>query len=174
MDLEEIKRKQDEEFDFTGMLKQTSASKKQKQKSDKGKLIFFSVFSFFLIFNVSVECANKLLYMVLLGENKLRINRGRNFISFPGTMDLLSEDFDVDETEKDDLTLLNEILNAPATGGDDFSREWHAVFGSTPLSASTNLTPVESDNTSSEFMPSCLLDMTSGMGSMSLGQPGDF
>lgn len=86
-----------------------------------------------------------------------------------GGVDLLTDDFEVDDTEKDDLKLLNEILNAPTSGGDDFSREWQAVFGSTPLSASTNLTPVESDNArAAEFMPSCLLDMTSGMSSTGL------
>lgn len=85
-----------------------------------------------------------------------------------GAVDLLTDDFEVDDSEKDDLKILNEILNAPTSGGDDFSREWQAVFGSTPLSPSTNLTPVESDNArAAEFMPSCLLDMTSGIGTPS-------
>ncbi|XP_053385852.1 islet cell autoantigen 1-like [Mercenaria mercenaria] len=39
--------------------------------------------------------------------------------------DLLSDDLIVDDSEKDDMTILNEILNAPsAAGEDDFSREW--------------------------------------------------
>lgn len=76
--------------------------------------------------------------------------------------DLLSEDLVVDETDKDDMTILNEILNAPsAAGEDDFSREWQAVFGHTPLGTGTTLTPGEPDQskTSSGFMPSDLLDL---------------
>lgn len=118
-DLDEIRRKQDEEFDFSGAL-QRVASDSQKKTTIKG------------------------------------------------AVDLLTDDFEVDDSEKDDLKILNEILNAPTSGGDDFSREWQAVFGSTPLSPSTNLTPVESDNArAAEFMPSCLLDMTSGIGTSS-------
>lgn len=83
---------------------------------------------------------------------------------------MLSENYEGEETEKDDLTLLNEILNAPSTGGDDFSREWQAVFGSTPMSTNMNLTPVESDRSGAEFMPSNLLDMK--MGQLSLDATG--
>ena len=84
--------------------------------------------------------------------------------------DLLTDNPEEDEPEKDDLTLLNEILNAPPTG-DDFSREWQAVFGSTPLSTNTNLTPVEPDqNNTAEFMPSNLLDMTRQINAMALNQ----
>ena len=67
------------------------------------------------------------------------------------------------------MTLLNEILNAPSTGEDDFSKEWQAVFGATPMSASTNLTPVESDQ-EQQFMPSNLLDMSAMMSGMQLSQ----
>ncbi|XP_069108654.1 islet cell autoantigen 1-like isoform X3 [Argopecten irradians] len=74
--------------------------------------------------------------------------------------DLLCDDIDQDESEKDDMTILNEILNAPSTGGDDFTREWQAVFGNVPLSSGTTNTPVESDQAeSAEFMPSNLLDL---------------
>lgn len=44
VDLEEIKRKQDEEFDFTGMMKQSAAaSKKDKPSSNKGVLLNLSL-----------------------------------------------------------------------------------------------------------------------------------
>lgn len=88
--------------------------------------------------------------------------------------DLLSEDLNLepDDTEKDDMTILNEILNAPSTGEDDFSKEWQAVFGNTPLTAGTKYTPVESDQSSqsAEFMPSNLLDLNREMAGMSLKQ----
>ena len=83
---------------------------------------------------------------------------------------MLSDDVE-DETEKDDLTLLNEILNAAPSGEDDFSMEWQAVFGNTPLSASTNLTPVEADQiNTADFMPSNLLDMARQVNTLSLNQ----
>ncbi|XP_064647200.1 islet cell autoantigen 1-like isoform X8 [Lineus longissimus] len=86
--------------------------------------------------------------------------------------DLLSDDLEPDDADKDDMTLLNEILNAPSTGGDDFTKEWQAVFGDTPLSTTGNYTPVESDQPPelNEYMPSALLDMTAGVGQMNLGQ----
>ncbi|XP_060064333.1 islet cell autoantigen 1-like [Ylistrum balloti] len=76
--------------------------------------------------------------------------------------DLLCDDIEQDEAEKDDMTILNEILNAPSTGGDDFTREWQAVFGNVPLSSGTTYTPVESDQPAqpAEFMPSNLLDLS--------------
>ncbi len=86
--------------------------------------------------------------------------------------DLLTEDLQVDDTEKDDLTLLNEILNAPpTTGEDDFSREWQAVFGGAPVSVGANYTPVEPEQPdTAEFMPSNLLDMSRQMAAMNIGQ----
>ncbi|OWF35849.1 islet cell autoantigen 1-like isoform X2 [Mizuhopecten yessoensis] len=76
--------------------------------------------------------------------------------------DLLCDDIEQEDTEKDDMTILNEILNAPSTGGDDFTREWQAVFGNVPLSSGTTYTPVESDQPAqpAEFMPSNLLDLS--------------
>ncbi|XP_019927048.3 islet cell autoantigen 1 isoform X3 [Magallana gigas] len=84
--------------------------------------------------------------------------------------DLLADDLPLgqDDTDKDDLTILNEILNAPSTGGDDFSKEWQAVFGTMPLSAGTTYTPGETDQ--AEFMPSNLLDLNKQMSVMSLSQ----
>lgn len=84
--------------------------------------------------------------------------------------DLLADDLPMgqDDTDKDDLTILNEILNAPSTGGDDFSKEWQAVFGTMPLSAGTTYTPGETDQ--ADFMPSNLLDLNKQMSVMSLSQ----
>jgi len=77
---------------------------------------------------------------------------------------LLSADFDMD---KDDITLLNDILNTPAaTSGSEFSSEWNTAFGATaarPLMTAGTLTPSDADvNTADFFMPSSLLDMTAG------------
>jgi len=81
-----------------------------------------------------------------------------------GAVDLLSADFDVD---RDDATLLNEILNTPATtSSSEFSSEWHAAFGAgVPLlTAASTLTPSDADSKMADFfMPSSLLDMTAGM-----------
>ncbi|XP_048775684.2 islet cell autoantigen 1-like isoform X3 [Ostrea edulis] len=84
--------------------------------------------------------------------------------------DLLADDLPLgqDDTDRDDLTILNEILNAPSTGGDDFSKEWQAVFGTMPLSAGATYTPGETDQ--AEFMPSNLLDLNKQMSGMSLSQ----
>ncbi|XP_077997152.1 islet cell autoantigen 1-like isoform X4 [Glandiceps talaboti] len=85
--------------------------------------------------------------------------------------DLLTQDTSVPDEDKDDLTLLNEILNTPSTGEDDFSKEWHAVFGGGSINPSMNLTPVESDN-SAEYMPSNLLDLNKRMMAMNMAQAG--
>ncbi|XP_050418420.1 islet cell autoantigen 1 isoform X1 [Patella vulgata] len=83
-----------------------------------------------------------------------------------GPKDLLVDDIEEDNTDKDDMTLLNEIMNAPSTGGDEFTQEWQAVFGVNQLSTSTgSVLTAESDQpkTPAEFMPSSLLDMSSLM-----------
>ncbi|KAL3854409.1 hypothetical protein ACJMK2_013679 [Sinanodonta woodiana] len=89
-----------------------------------------------------------------------------------GARDLLTEDLMLDDSEKDDMTILNEILNAPSTGEDDFSREWQAVFGHTPLTGAT-YTPGEPDQLTnqSEFMPSNLLDISRREASQGPGLP---
>ena len=86
--------------------------------------------------------------------------------------DLLADDLPLgqDDTDKDDLTILNEILNAPSTGGDDFSKEWQAVFGTMPLSTGATYTQGETDQ--AEFMPSNLLDLNKQMSGMSLSPSG--
>ncbi|XP_074661467.1 islet cell autoantigen 1-like isoform X2 [Tubulanus polymorphus] len=82
--------------------------------------------------------------------------------------DLLLDDLTADnneDIEADDLALLNEILNAPSTGGDDFTRDWQAMFGGgAPASTLPNTT--QENNDVDDFMPSFLLDMDS----MNLGQ----
>ena len=84
----------------------------------------------------------------------------------------MSEEIEIDDSDKDDMTILNEILNAPsASGEDDFSREWQAVFGHTPLAAGgVALTPGETDQSqkSAEFMPSNLLDIDLQLASMNI------
>ena len=94
---------------------------------------------------------------------------------FSAQKDLLSDDIEADDSEKDDMTILNEILNAPSTAGeDDFSREWQAVFGHTPLAAGTTLTPGEPDQSQNpaEFMPSNLLEMSQQMENINLNSSG--
>ena len=80
-----------------------------------------------------------------------------------GVVDLLSTDLDVDQ---DEITLLNEILNTPATASSsEFSTEWQAAFGGAgpPLMTGGTLTPSDSDSQMADFfMPSSLLDMTAG------------
>ena len=59
------------------------------------------------------------------------------------------------------------------SGEDDFTKEWQAVFGATPLAGpGSNFTPVESDQPQNpaDFMPSNLL--ASRLGGMSLGAQG--
>lgn len=76
--------------------------------------------------------------------------------------DLLTDNPEqVDEdVDKDDMTLLNEILNAPSTGEDEFAQEWTAVFGSGQNGMAPDVIPQEQDASRqrSEFMPSSLLD----------------
>ena len=82
--------------------------------------------------------------------------------------DLLSDDLEHEDLDED-MTLLNEILNAPSSGEDEFTREWQAVFGTTPLSSTAQFTPVETDQSQSDFMPSSLLDTSAPLGAMSIG-----
>ena len=94
------------------------------------------------------------------------------YLDFSENHDLLCDNMEPDDSEKDDMTLLNEILNAPSTGEDEFTLEWQAVFGPTSHSTTTNFTPVESDQPQAPagFMPSSLLDMSSQMGRLDLTQ----
>lgn len=86
--------------------------------------------------------------------------------------DLLSDDLEPDDTDKDDMTILNEILNAPSTEDDEFSAEWHAVFGDGRMSAPTGTNQGSEPDQHSEFMPSNLLDLNKQMSGISLTQGG--
>ncbi|XP_052080344.1 islet cell autoantigen 1-like isoform X1 [Mytilus californianus] len=84
--------------------------------------------------------------------------------------DLLSDDLDPDDTDKDDMTILNEILNAPSTEEDEFSAEWQAVFGD-GRSATTMATNQGSETEQhADFMPSNLLDLNKQMTGINLSQ----
>lgn len=69
-------------------------------------------------------------------------------------------------SDKDDILLLNEILNASSLDDGEFSREWTAVFGEDPLAdIATNSSGGEMENSQttslsspSGFLPSQLLD----------------
>ncbi|XP_066264489.1 islet cell autoantigen 1-like isoform X5 [Branchiostoma lanceolatum] len=80
--------------------------------------------------------------------------------------DLLSDepannDLDLD---KDDMTLLNEILNAPSTGEDEFAQSWQAVYGNQPppMQIPGGLTG-EGEGSMQQFLPSQLLEMQAAM-----------
>lgn len=68
--------------------------------------------------------------------------------------------------DKDDMVLLNEILNASSLDEGEFSKEWTAVFGQVALADLTmNSSAGDTENTSSSvaptpsgFLPSQLLD----------------
>nr|XP_014345976.1 PREDICTED: islet cell autoantigen 1 isoform X2 [Latimeria chalumnae] len=75
--------------------------------------------------------------------------------------DLLTDSVEPDANNKDEMTLINEILNTSSLEEDDFSREWKAVFGDDMLSSgATNPAAGEPDHvtSSSGFLPSQLLD----------------
>ncbi|XP_070185416.1 islet cell autoantigen 1-like isoform X3 [Littorina saxatilis] len=76
-----------------------------------------------------------------------------------GGKDLLTPTQEQEDADKDDLSLLNEILNAPSTGEDEFTQEWQAVFGA-QMNITPDTVPAERDlsRRQAEFMPSSLLD----------------
>ena len=96
------------------------------------------------------------------------INASR-FSVLAGTKDLLTGTQEQEDADKDDLSLLNEILNAPSTGEDEFTQEWQAVFGA-PMTLTPDTVPAEQDlsRRQAEFMPSSLLDTQ--LSGLSLGQ----
>ncbi|XP_019364020.1 PREDICTED: islet cell autoantigen 1 isoform X2 [Gavialis gangeticus] len=72
---------------------------------------------------------------------------------------------ELDSGEKDDMVLLNEILNATSLDEGEFSKEWTAVFGQDPLTDPTTNSSVGEMETApsaaaapSGFLPSQLLD----------------
>ncbi|XP_008110774.1 islet cell autoantigen 1 isoform X2 [Anolis carolinensis] len=77
--------------------------------------------------------------------------------------DLLTGSPEMEATDKDDMVLLNEILNATSLDDSEFSREWTAVFGDDlPADMATNSSVGEMESnqssSSSGFLPSQLLD----------------
>lgn len=77
-------------------------------------------------------------------------------------MDPLANSLETEATDKDDMVLLNEILNASSLDDGEFSREWAAVFGEDPLAdmpTSSSAGEMENNQSSaSGFLPSQLLD----------------
>ncbi|XP_028605482.2 islet cell autoantigen 1 isoform X5 [Podarcis muralis] len=78
------------------------------------------------------------------------------------SMDPLANSLETEATDKDDMVLLNEILNASSLDDGEFSREWAAVFGEDPLAdmpTSSSAGEMENNQSSaSGFLPSQLLD----------------
>ncbi|EMP32705.1 Islet cell autoantigen 1 [Chelonia mydas] len=79
--------------------------------------------------------------------------------------DHLATSLEPESGNKDDMVLLNEILNASSLDEGEFSREWTAVFGEDPLtelSTASSGGDMESASSSaaapSGFLPSQLLD----------------
>ncbi|NXJ70087.1 ICA69 protein, partial [Rostratula benghalensis] len=94
-------------------------------------------------------------------ENASKDQLGRSLESEPG--------------DKDDMVLLNEILNASSLEEGDFSREWTAVFGQVAV-ADLAVVNVESTSSSvapapSGFLPSQLLDQNMNDLQSSLHEP---
>ncbi|KAK7507623.1 hypothetical protein BaRGS_00001558 [Batillaria attramentaria] len=96
------------------------------------------------------------------------------FLPVSGAQDLLTGATEPDDADKDDLSLLNEILNAPSTGEDEFTQEWQAVFGGAPMNVTPDTVPAERDPSrqQAEFMPSSLMDTQ--LAGLTLGQGDSF
>jgi hypothetical protein len=126
-DLEEIKRKQDEELDLTGK-KMLSSSDKKATKTPAGGA------------GATVP-------------------------------DLLSSEY---ELEKDDMTLLNDILNLSSVGSDDFSHQWQSSFGGGAIMAPSggNLLSPSGESDANDFLPSHLLDLGQMKSGPISGMPG--
>ncbi|XP_048378357.1 islet cell autoantigen 1 isoform X3 [Stegostoma tigrinum] len=80
-------------------------------------------------------------------------------LSLSASTDLLTNPMESRPNEKDEMALLNEILNGTALEEGDFSKEWQAVFGE-DLSLPSNPAAGESDQSPSPsgFLPSQLFD----------------
>lgn len=79
------------------------------------------------------------------------------------SLDLLTSNPDVDDSEKDDFTLLSEILNAQpnAAAIESFDQEWDNVFNRHrhPMATSKELDEMDKASSFQEFLPSQLLDL---------------
>lgn len=100
----------------------------------------------------------------------------RHYTTQTDAVDLLGNDLEaVDLSEKEDMEILKEILDAPSSGS-DFAQEWNAmVAGNTPLSPNSasnaqtlemfslfSSAPSTGARVSSQYMPSSLLELGSG------------
>jgi hypothetical protein len=85
--------------------------------------------------------------------------------------DLLSSEYDL---ERDDMTLLNDILNLSSVGGDDFSHQWQSSFGGGAVMAPSggNLLSPSGESDASDFLPSHLLDLGQMKSGPISGMPG--
>ncbi|XP_048883065.1 islet cell autoantigen 1 [Brienomyrus brachyistius] len=78
-----------------------------------------------------------------------------------GTKDLLSDYLEAEGGQRDEMALLNEILNSSTLDEGDFSKEWREVFGEeepTGTSSMTGMAGAPPEEESSCFLPSQLLD----------------
>ncbi|XP_013909971.1 PREDICTED: islet cell autoantigen 1 isoform X2 [Thamnophis sirtalis] len=91
-------------------------------------------------------------------DNLLELKHEENAVS----KDQLVSSLEPEPTDKNDMVLLNEILNASSLDDGEFSREWVAVFGEVTLAetgANSSVGEMESNQSSSSgFLPSQLLD----------------
>ncbi|XP_041039144.1 islet cell autoantigen 1 isoform X4 [Carcharodon carcharias] len=90
-------------------------------------------------------------------------------LSLSAPADLLTNSMESRTNEKDEIALLNEILNGTSLEEGDFSKEWQAVFGE-DLSFPSNPAAGESDQSPSPsgFLPSQLFDKSLGDASFSV------
>ncbi|XP_078394930.1 islet cell autoantigen 1 isoform X3 [Cetorhinus maximus] len=90
-------------------------------------------------------------------------------LSLSAPADLLTNSMESRTNEKDEMALLNEILNGTSLEEGDFSKEWQAVFGE-DLSFPSNPAAGESDQSPSPsgFLPSQLFDKSLGDASFSV------
>lgn len=90
-------------------------------------------------------------------------------LSLSAPTELLINSMEPQTNDKDEMALLNEILNGTSLEEGDFGREWQAVFGE-DLSSPNNLMAGESDQspTPSGFLPSQLFDKSLGDASFSV------
>uniref|UniRef100_UPI00398E833D islet cell autoantigen 1 n=1 Tax=Pristiophorus japonicus TaxID=55135 RepID=UPI00398E833D len=84
--------------------------------------------------------------------------------------DLLTNSMESRTNDKDEMALLNEILNGTSLEEGDFSKEWQAVFGGEDLTFPSNPAAGESDQSPSlsGFLPSQLFDKSLGDASFSV------
>lgn len=85
-----------------------------------------------------------------------------------GSVDLLTNNPEIDDVDKDNMTLLNEILNTDVNSValSAFNQQWDDLFQSKPG------TSTDDDTSLQEFLPSQLLDMQKEMTLLSVNREG--